>query len=77
MKEPKEYKALIDRLREEAVCYPDDCDYCSAEGKCKCQRLGEAIDAVEELLPYYLNYYAAAKAVNKYLCCDHKVEVPI
>jgi hypothetical protein len=50
MKDPKDYKALVTRLRSEARCYPDDCEYCSAEGKCKCQRIGEACDAIESLL---------------------------
>ena len=50
MKSPAEYAALVKKLREETECYPDDCDYCSAEGKCRCQRIGQACDALEELI---------------------------
>lgn len=50
MTDGKKYRELIQNLRGEAACYPDDCDYCSAEGKCRCQRIGQACDAAEELL---------------------------
>lgn len=46
----RDYKALVAKLRDETPCYPDDCEYCSAEGKCRCQRIGEACDAIEELI---------------------------
>ena len=50
MKQPQEYRDLVKKLRGETECYPDECEYCSAEGKCRCQRLGQACDAIEELI---------------------------
>ncbi|MBP5461214.1 MAG: hypothetical protein J6Y20_03725 [Lachnospiraceae bacterium] len=52
----KDYKALVKRLRSEADCYPDECEYCSGEGKCRCQLIGQACDAIEELLPFVDQY---------------------
>lgn len=75
MTDANRYRELLARLRSEARCYPDDCEYCSAEGKCKCQRIGEACDAIEELLPYYVSYLAAGKIIHDTLCLDYKVEV--
>ena len=56
MKDPNDYRDLVKKLRGETVCYPDECEYCSAEGKCRCQRLGQACDAIEELVPYMEQY---------------------
>jgi len=76
MKTPEEYKALVAMLQKETDCYPDDCEYCSSEGKCKCQRIGQACEAIEELLPYYKNYREAAAVVEKYCCVDRPHVVP-
>ena len=56
MKQPQEYRDLVKKLRGETECYPDECEYCSAEGKCRCQRLGQACDAIEELVPVLEKY---------------------
>lgn len=67
MKGPNDYRDLVKKLRGETECYPDECEYCSAEGKCRCQRLGQACDAIEELVPYVESYLEAREIASKYL----------
>ena len=69
-------KALVASLRKETPCYPDECEYCSAEGKCWSQRVGQACDAIEELLPYKEQYESLTALVAKTFCTDRYIAAP-
>ena len=79
MKDPQEYRDLVKKLRGETECYPDECEYCSAEGKCRCQRLGQACDAIEELVPYLEGYIDGRKQLAEMIasfCGPFEVKPP-